>query len=226
MAEPVAASTEAEALALDRADPLSRYRDRFLLPEGPDGAPAVYLAGQSLGLQPRTARAAIEAELDAWARLGIDGHFAPGRPWFTFDEPLRDPMARIVGARRSEVAILNTLTVNIHLLLEVRKDNTVVPAAAIQRGPQGTYVFTVKPDKTVELRYVTVAFNGGNLSAISKGLSPGEAVVTDGQDRLQNGSQVEVRGGDAGAAPATSPAPGGTGERKKRPSDASAPQAQ
>lgn len=116
--------------------------------------------------------------------------------------------------------------VNIHLLLEVRKDNTVVPAAAIQRGPQGTYVFTVKPDKTVEMRPVTVAFNGGNLSAISKGLSPGESVVTDGQDRLQNGSQVEVRGGDGGTAPATPPAPGGTGERKKRPSDASAPQAQ
>ena len=116
--------------------------------------------------------------------------------------------------------------VNIHLLLEVRKDNTVVPAAAIQRGPQGTYVFTVKPDKTVEMRPVTVSFNGGNMSAISKGLSPGEAVVTDGQDRLQNGSQVEVRGGDGGASPGASPAPGGTGERKKRSSDAPAPQAQ
>ncbi|MFI5104932.1 MAG: MdtA/MuxA family multidrug efflux RND transporter periplasmic adaptor subunit [Terriglobales bacterium] len=116
--------------------------------------------------------------------------------------------------------------VNIHLLLEVRKDNTVVPAAAIQRGPQGTYVFTVKPDKTVEMRPVTVAFNGGNLSAISKGLSPGESVVTDGQDRLQNGSQVEVRGGDGGTAPATSPAPGGTGERKKKSSGAPAPAGQ
>jgi kynureninase len=112
-----AASMEADALARDGADPLSTYRDRFLLPLASDGAPTIYLAGQSLGLQPRTARAAIEAELDAWARLGIDGHFAPGRPWFTFDEPLREPMARIVGARRSEVAILNTLTVNIHLLL-------------------------------------------------------------------------------------------------------------
>ncbi len=117
MAEHVGPPREADALARDQADPLSRFRDRFLLPEGPDGAPAVYLAGQSLGLQPRTVRAAIEAELDAWERLGIDGHFAPGRPWFTFDDPLREPMARIVGARRSEVAILNSLTVNIHLLL-------------------------------------------------------------------------------------------------------------
>ncbi|MEA2608249.1 MAG: kynureninase [Chloroflexota bacterium] len=111
------ATGEADALARDRADPLSRYRDRFLLPEGSAGVPAIYLAGQSLGLQPRTARAAVEVELEAWARLGIDGHFAPDRQWFTLDDTLREPMARIVGARRSEVAILNSLTVNIHLLL-------------------------------------------------------------------------------------------------------------
>ncbi len=114
---PARDTAEAEALARDAADPLSALRDRFLLPIGPDGAPAIYLAGQSLGLQPRSARAAIESELDAWARLGIDAHFAPGRPWFTFDAPMREPMARIVGARESEIAILNGLTVNIHLLL-------------------------------------------------------------------------------------------------------------
>jgi kynureninase len=117
LAERIAPPGEADALARDRSDPLSRFRDRFLLPVGPDGAPAVYLAGQSLGLQARTVRVAIEAELDAWARLGIDGHFAPGNPWFTYDDTLREPMARIVGAQQSEVAILNTLTVNIHLLL-------------------------------------------------------------------------------------------------------------
>ena len=117
MAERVAPPSEADALARDQADPLSRFRERFHLPDGPDGNPAVYLAGQSLGLQPRTVRAAVQAELDAWARLGIDGHFAPGRPWFTYDDLLREPMARIVGARRSEVAILNSLTVNIHMLL-------------------------------------------------------------------------------------------------------------
>jgi multidrug efflux system membrane fusion protein len=85
--------------------------------------------------------------------------------------------------------------VNARLLLEVRKNNTVVPAAAIQRGPQGTYVFTVKPDKTVDMRNVTVSFNAGNFTAITSGLTPGETVVTDGQDKLQPGSHVEVRGG-------------------------------
>jgi membrane fusion protein, multidrug efflux system len=91
--------------------------------------------------------------------------------------------------------------VNARLLLEVRKNNTVVPAAAIQRGPQGTYVFTVKPDKTAEMRPVTVAFNEGNYSAIGQGLTPGETVVTDGQDKLQPGSPVDVRGGEGGSGP-------------------------
>ena len=84
--------------------------------------------------------------------------------------------------------------VNIHLLLEVRKNNTVVPSAAIQRGPQGTYVFTVKPDKTVEMRNVTVTISQGNFVAITQGLQPGDTVVTDGQDKLQPGTKVEIRG--------------------------------
>jgi kynureninase len=113
----VALLDEADALARDAADPLSALRERFLIPVGPDGMPAMYLAGQSLGLQPRTARTAVETELDAWSRLGVDAWFDPERPWFTYTERLREPMARIVGARPSEVAVLNALTVNIHLLL-------------------------------------------------------------------------------------------------------------
>lgn len=85
--------------------------------------------------------------------------------------------------------------VNVRLLLETKKNSTVVPAAAIQRGPQGTYVFALKPDKTVELRTVQLAFSQGNMAAIQSGLNPGENVVTDGQDKLQNGSKVEVPGG-------------------------------
>jgi multidrug efflux system membrane fusion protein len=84
--------------------------------------------------------------------------------------------------------------VNVHLLLEVRKNNTVVPAAAIERGPQGTYVFTVKPDKTANMRPVTVTFSEGNYSAVSQGVQPGDMVVTDGQDKLQEGTKVEIAG--------------------------------
>jgi kynureninase len=111
---------EGEALARDAADPLSRYRDLFLLPvgpTGPQGPPAIYFAGQSLGLQSVGVQIAVDAVLRSWARGGIDGMLTTDRPWFTYDDSLREPMARIVGARPTEVAFLNTLTVNIHLLL-------------------------------------------------------------------------------------------------------------
>ena len=108
--------TEEDARARDAADPLSAMRDRFLIPTAPDGSPAVYLAGQSLGLQPRTAAAAIVAELDAWAGLGVDAWFDPRHSWFTRDADLRASMGRIVGARPAEVALLNSLTVDLHLL--------------------------------------------------------------------------------------------------------------
>jgi multidrug efflux system membrane fusion protein len=83
--------------------------------------------------------------------------------------------------------------VNTRLLLEIRKDSTVVPAAAIQRGPQGTYVFVVKSDNTVDVRPVTIGFTQNNLSVIAGGIAPSDVVVTDGQDKLQQGSKVEIR---------------------------------
>jgi multidrug efflux system membrane fusion protein len=83
--------------------------------------------------------------------------------------------------------------VNVRLLLETRKNSIVVPAAAVQRGPQGTYVYVVKPDKTVDLRPVTVAISQNNMTAIATGLSPNDLVVTDGQDKLHAGSIVETR---------------------------------
>jgi multidrug efflux system membrane fusion protein len=111
--------------------------------------------------------------------------------------------------------------VNARLLLEVRKNNTVVPAAAIQRGPQGTYVFTVKPDKTAEMRTVTVAFSEGNFTAISQGIAPGDTVVTEGQDKLQPGSPVDVRGG--GPAERDGGGSGGSGGGGRKPAQAAAP---
>jgi kynureninase len=108
---------EDHARRLDAADPLARYRDRFLLPAAADGTRKVYLAGQSLGAQPVTARAELERELDAWARLGVDGWFARERAWLDADGAIRESTATLVGARPGEVATMNTLTVNLHLLL-------------------------------------------------------------------------------------------------------------
>ena len=95
----------------------------------------------------------------------------------------------------NERALWPNQFVNIHLLLEVRKNSTVVPAAAVQRGPQGTYVFVVKPDSTADMRKVTLGISVGNFAAITNGISAGERVVTDGQDKLQAGTKVEVRNG-------------------------------
>jgi multidrug efflux system membrane fusion protein len=83
--------------------------------------------------------------------------------------------------------------VNTRLLLETRKNSTVVPSVAVQHGPQGAFVFTVKPDKTVDVRAVTVSFTQNNVSTIASGVSPGDVVVVDGQDKLQAGSHVEPR---------------------------------
>jgi membrane fusion protein, multidrug efflux system len=97
--------------------------------------------------------------------------------------------------------------VNTNLLLETRQNSTVVPTAAIQRGPQGTFVYSVNSDKTVEDKPVTVALTQGDLTVVTSGVNPGDMVVTDGQDKLQRGSRIEPRSG----APATGTAqPGAT----------------
>jgi multidrug efflux system membrane fusion protein len=85
--------------------------------------------------------------------------------------------------------------VNTDLLVETRKNSTVLPTAAILRGPQGTYVYAVNPDKTVEDKAVTVALTQGDTTVVSSGINPGETVVTDGQDKLQRGSRIEPRAG-------------------------------
>ena len=83
--------------------------------------------------------------------------------------------------------------VNMRLLLDVKKNATTVPVAALQTGNQGQFVFVVKPDKTVEVRQVKVGFTEANTASVDQGLNVGELVVTDGQDKLQPSSRVEVQ---------------------------------
>lgn len=99
-----------------------------------------------------------------------------------------------------ESALWPNQFVNVHLLLETQKNATVVPSAAVQRGPQGNFVYVMNQDKTVEVRAVNVAVTQGNLSQIASGVSPGEIVVTDGQDKLQQGSRVEPHMQGSGGA--------------------------
>ncbi|QEG25008.1 kynureninase [Mariniblastus fucicola] len=108
-------STE-HALALDAADPLASFRDRFWIPES-DGKQQLYLVGNSLGLQPKNVASIVTEELEKWQRLGVRGHFESDRPWLPFHEFLTPMMARIVGAQDTEVVVMNTLTVNLHLMM-------------------------------------------------------------------------------------------------------------
>lgn len=105
--------------------------------------------------------------------------------------------------------------VNARLLVETRKDAVLVPAAAIQRGPDSTFVYTVKQD-TVDMRNVTVGPTEGDLTVIESGVEPGEVVVTDGVDKLQKGSKVAVRGGGATTRPGGAAGPAGSGRKGSR----------
>jgi kynureninase len=111
------AAREEWALEQDARDPLAWCRGEFELPTGPDGLPLVYLCGNSLGPMPRAARALVSAELEDWARLGVEAHLAGRTPWYSYHERLREPLARLVGAAPGEVVAMNSLTVNLHLML-------------------------------------------------------------------------------------------------------------
>ena len=110
---------EDHALALDSQPDPALHRDDFLIPAaiGGDFPLTAYLAGNSLGLQPRATRTELMAELDAWEQYGVHGHTEGERPWFPYHEALREPASRLVGALPREVVIMNSLTVNLHLLL-------------------------------------------------------------------------------------------------------------
>jgi kynureninase len=107
------------AVALDRGDPLARFREEFHIPKSADGEEEIYFAGNSLG----TSRAPkyVDEELEKWKRLAVKAHFSRENPWMPYHELLAEPMARLVGASTSasisEVVTMNSLTVNLHLMM-------------------------------------------------------------------------------------------------------------
>src|SRR5262245_38831293 len=110
-------TTEDFARELDAADPFAGFRERFHIPLGKDGKPLIYLTGNSLGLMPKSTRAIVERELIDWATLAVDAHFDGATPWYTYHESVREPLARLVGAQPREVVCMNSLTVNLHMLM-------------------------------------------------------------------------------------------------------------
>ncbi|WP_200820769.1 kynureninase [Pseudobacteriovorax antillogorgiicola] len=104
------------ARRMDQDDPLHKWRDEFYIPTH-QGEPVLYFCGNSLGLQPKTARPMIEQELKDWAQHGVEGHFEAERPWVHYHEFLTDAMAKVVGGNACEVVCMNSLTVNLHLMM-------------------------------------------------------------------------------------------------------------
>lgn len=101
----------------DRRDRLAWAREEFALPTDENGTPLAYMSGNSLGLMPKVVPELMGAELDDWARLGVEGHFDARTPWYSYHQAVREPLARLVGAGPDEVVAMNGLTVNLHLMM-------------------------------------------------------------------------------------------------------------
>ncbi len=106
-----------QARELDQNDPIRHLRESFFIPKTPSGDDRIYLCGNSLGLQPKRTAEFIQQELEDWKNLGVDGHFEARKPWMPYHEFLTKQMAEIVGGLPHEVVVMNSLTVNLHLLM-------------------------------------------------------------------------------------------------------------
>lgn len=105
------------ASEMDAKDPLHHCRDQFHLPQNTPKNPAIYFLGNSLGLQPKTARPYLEAIMKSWAQWGVEAYGKGDRPWVSYEDAVRESVARIMGAQATEVVLMNSLTVNLHLML-------------------------------------------------------------------------------------------------------------
>ncbi len=104
------------AQSLDLKDPINHFREKFVFPKH-NGKPVIYFTGNSLGLQPKSAQHFVKEVMNDWGQLAVEGHFYAEKPWWDYHERLAAPLSKVVGAFPSEVTVMNTLTVNLHLLM-------------------------------------------------------------------------------------------------------------
>ena len=124
----------AHAAALDAADPLRSLRDHFLIPQH-QGSDQLYFVGNSLGLQPKGAQAMVQEVMDLWARIAVEGHFTGPTHWMNYHRLVRDSLASVVGAQPGEVVAMNTLSVNLHLMMvSFYRPSNERPAILIEAG--------------------------------------------------------------------------------------------
>ncbi len=110
-------TTLTTAYEIDANDPLSDFRERFYFPAAKDGVEPIYFTGNSLGLMPKTARGYVEQELKDWEKLGVEAHVKAKTPWLPYHEFLTEQMSHIIGAKPIETIVMNSLTVNLHILM-------------------------------------------------------------------------------------------------------------
>jgi kynureninase len=109
-------NTREFAQELDKQDELNKYKDEFIFPKV-NNKEVIYFTGNSLGLQPKTAKVYVDEVMNDWANLAVEGHFYANKPWWDYQERFCEPLSKIVGAKPTEVGVMNTLTVNLHLLM-------------------------------------------------------------------------------------------------------------
>jgi kynureninase len=123
------------ARQLDAGDPLRAFRERFHIPRAADGTPVIYFVGNSLGLMPKATRAVVTQELEDWANLAVDAHLDGSTPWYSYHESVRDSASRLVGAQPHEVVCMNSLTVNLHLMMATFYRPTKTRAKILMEEP-------------------------------------------------------------------------------------------
>ncbi len=187
------------AAELDANDPLASVRAEFSIPAGESGEPAIYLVGNSLGLISKRARDYVDLELDRWGEFGVEGHFTGTTQWTRYQDLMVDQMAAIVGAKSDEVVLMNSLTVNLHLLMisfydptpqrhkilieehAFPSDHFAVESQIRQRGfDPVTSMVVVKPRKGADTLHpedilATIAAHGNELALV---LLPGVQYYT------------------------------------------------
>ncbi|HWO34729.1 MAG TPA: kynureninase [Candidatus Acidoferrum sp.] len=180
-------ASEDFAIAMDERDPLRNYRERFLFPKAADGGDCVYLCGHSLGLQPATTAVYIEQELKDWAQLGVEGHFRATNPWMPYHRLLTEQTAALVGAKPIEVVVMNSLTVNLHLMMvSFYRPTASKHKIVVERGAFPSDQYAVKSQ---------IRFHGFDpaSSLIELAPLPGECCLRDEQiSSLIEGSGEEI----------------------------------
>ena len=138
-------TSEEFAVAMDARDPLAHFRDRFCQPKTKSGEDCIYLCGHSLGLQPKSAGDYIAQELRDWAQLGVEGHFHADNPWMPYHRMLTQLTATLVGAHPAEVVVMNSLTVNLHLMMaSFYRPTTARHKILVERGAFPSDQYAVK----------------------------------------------------------------------------------